>query len=118
MQLLAGWVRSAANPADDPTRGARLRKPEFRSDELEAQIEASKCELRYPYEATVDMWHEKGWCAHTSDRLFDHTMGYPGEGPRLVWAGQQADRRDTDLRVRVQPATARRYGMRLKAFPE
>eukprot|EP00971_Amphidinium_carterae_P140319 2779963-Amphidinium_carterae.6 len=42
-----------------------------------------------------------------------HHEGYPGEGPMLTWPNQRPDRRDTDLRVRVQPETASRYAQRL-----
>eukprot|EP00971_Amphidinium_carterae_P063954 1265951-Amphidinium_carterae.2 len=116
VQILAGWVRSAENPADDPTRGARLRAPRPRSDDLVAELTMTKDVLRYPFEATLDMWFEREWSSSRSTRLFDSTRGYPGEGPRLVWENQRPDLRDTDLRLRVQPATAKRYAQRLKAL--
>eukprot|EP00971_Amphidinium_carterae_P258329 5127379-Amphidinium_carterae.2 len=116
VQLLSAWVRSAANPADDPTRGAPLRSPEIRSGELEHALGLVSTELPYAYEATLEMWYSRGWSSVGSTRLFDSTRGFPGEGPRLTWPNQRPDHRDSDLRVRVQPETARRYAQRLLAL--
>eukprot|EP00971_Amphidinium_carterae_P178514 3541450-Amphidinium_carterae.2 len=116
LQLLTGWIRSEANPSDDPTRLASLRTPLAREETLIMSIRQVACEWAYPFQATLQMWHDKGWDHRHATRLFDTTLGFPGEGPRLSWAGQKQDLRDTDLRVRVQPGTVKRYGVRLQMF--
>eukprot|EP00971_Amphidinium_carterae_P027941 550326-Amphidinium_carterae.1 len=42
---------------------------------------------------------------------FDPTLGYPGEGPRMLVAPHQSK---ADLRVRVQPVTEERYRARVR----
>eukprot|EP00971_Amphidinium_carterae_P218096 4329399-Amphidinium_carterae.2 len=116
LQLLTGWIRSEANPSDDPTRMATLRSPLVRDEALALEIQRVRQEWAYPFQATLQMWFDRGWDHRQASRLFDTTLGFPGEGPRLSWAGQKQDLRDTDLRVRVQPATVKRYGAQLRMF--
>eukprot|EP00971_Amphidinium_carterae_P319230 6345207-Amphidinium_carterae.3 len=114
VQLLTGWVRSESNPADDPTRFAPLRVPVPRSRDLDRDIQ--QVGSTWAFQATLHMWHELGWDGRVATKLFDDTLGFPGEGPRLSWPGQEQDTRMADLRVRVQPATVKRYGTQLQAF--
>eukprot|EP00971_Amphidinium_carterae_P260733 5172620-Amphidinium_carterae.2 len=72
--------------------------------------------MPYPFQAVLAMWGARGWETRPADHLFDSTLGYPGEGQRLHWPGQSIDHQNADLRVRVQPATVRRYGIQLASF--
>eukprot|EP00971_Amphidinium_carterae_P278661 5531785-Amphidinium_carterae.2 len=118
IQVVVGWVKSESNPADDPTRLARLRTPLQRPRQLTEEILQVSVTLPYPFQATLAMWHDLGWDPRPATGLFDSTLGYPGEGPRLQWPGQALDSRNSDLRVKVQPATVRRYNARLVAFEQ
>eukprot|EP00971_Amphidinium_carterae_P113519 2248945-Amphidinium_carterae.2 len=114
--ILSGWVRSEFNPSDDPTRLARLRAPLVRPEPLVTEIANIADTMPYPFQAVLAMWGVRGWENRPADHLFDSTLGYPGEGPRLQWPGQTLDHRNSDLRVRVQPATVKRYGVQLSSL--
>eukprot|EP00971_Amphidinium_carterae_P352836 6492748-Amphidinium_carterae.2 len=119
---LVSWVRTHANPADDPTRHVLLRGPVPLLPPVSADILSMYSTHPWVAAATWSMWKSLGWKVPELDvlqqrsesDLFDATLGYPGEGPG---GGKPRKGREPyikqDLRVRVQPATALRYRQKL-----
>eukprot|EP00971_Amphidinium_carterae_P346744 6488398-Amphidinium_carterae.3 len=119
---LVSWVRTHANPADDPTRHARLRDPVPLPDPISRDVESMFVSHPWVASATWTMWQSLGWAVpdvgvlqqRVETDLFDSTLGYPGEGPRRgVPRKNSGSCVKQDLRVRVQPATALRYRQKL-----
>eukprot|EP00971_Amphidinium_carterae_P239458 4753747-Amphidinium_carterae.1 len=129
-------LSTSANPADDPTRGAPLRK----SSQLSASLvdEVSRIREKEPV-----VWHSTraGW-VHMK---YDQTLGYPGEGPEDeeddddddedLWGGLRHEgakeppvpplRRNrvaagppVNLKDSVLPLTATRYRVRVEHFSQ
>eukprot|EP00971_Amphidinium_carterae_P039280 772177-Amphidinium_carterae.4 len=120
MEPAAIWVPSEENPADDPTRGARLRKAcqmdeSMKSLWTEAMEDGgwAACVTRLHWEDEMvpnidvaDLSERDQWWRMT----YDTTYGYPGEGPPRQKGRSE---RTADLRTRVQPVTEERYRVRL-----
>eukprot|EP00971_Amphidinium_carterae_P263899 5235579-Amphidinium_carterae.1 len=117
---MIGWIPSACNPADDPTRGVELRSARPVGDDLAAHLEAIPWSEPRPWNSTKVNWQRRDWATGEAegtpavsipdtefvDSCFDDTRGYPGEGPKIS-VGQI--KHDNDLTVTVQPGTLRRY---------
>eukprot|EP00971_Amphidinium_carterae_P088889 1759175-Amphidinium_carterae.4 len=98
------WVKSAANPADDPTRSAPLRKAGPLSVDVLEEIKATPAMAPWPYAVSCLEWQREDLVFH--GRLpassFNSTCGFQGEGPYKTRAPTA---RQVNLDHRVQPAT-------------
>eukprot|EP00971_Amphidinium_carterae_P314555 6252250-Amphidinium_carterae.2 len=109
------WIRSAANPADDPTRGVRLRHAGPPDAEVEQELADLPRVAPWPWAVCSLAWNAEGpeFHGHLGRLAFNPTCGYPGEGP--------AQRRtpstmNANLDHHVLASTAQRYSVRVDAF--
>eukprot|EP00971_Amphidinium_carterae_P064471 1277065-Amphidinium_carterae.1 len=112
------WVPSEINPADDPTRHAKLREARDMDEEMERLWREAMQEHAWTTAVIRAQWRDEEVHLPLEKELskrdqwwrmaFDTTYGYPGEGP-----AHKAGAKRADLRTRVQPVTEQRYRMRL-----
>eukprot|EP00971_Amphidinium_carterae_P352636 6492684-Amphidinium_carterae.2 len=105
--LVPLWVHTTCNPADDPTRGQRVRRARKRKKN-EEELLAKACEDHPVALFCMEQSLRRG------EKTFDGSLGYPGEGP--FPAGRP--REGKDLLATVQPLTQRRYDARVRALEE
>eukprot|EP00971_Amphidinium_carterae_P195244 3874301-Amphidinium_carterae.1 len=118
LEPLPMWVPSATNPADDPTRGVKIRRATPMDASMMEQWRSAMQDAGWPTVVTKQQWQELGLDLPLEAKLsirdqwwrmsYDQTYGYPGEGPLYPTPGRSAD-----LRTRVQPLTEERYRVRL-----
>eukprot|EP00971_Amphidinium_carterae_P088280 1746398-Amphidinium_carterae.1 len=96
------WISTQHNAADDATRNQPLRRAEDASPLLLDELASVEEVWRWPLAVTRLSWRDRG---------FDHTRGFPGEGPSATVFAE-----NRDLRITVQPKTMERYWRRLQHF--
>eukprot|EP00971_Amphidinium_carterae_P350331 6491491-Amphidinium_carterae.1 len=103
------WVGTEENPADDPTRGRPLRERVPLEEIAERGIQKALERYRWTLLVTRAQWDARR-------RMWDGSLGFPGEGPER--RAVPRENRGKDLRVRVSPLTLRRYKERVEVFQD
>eukprot|EP00971_Amphidinium_carterae_P133606 2646129-Amphidinium_carterae.1 len=124
------WLSTKANPADDPTRGARVRSALDMPEYIKKEVSEIRAREPVAWHATRFRWDQT---------QFDQTKGFPGEGPLdddddedEIWGtlGEDTvrpypaaprlrkrrvpdDQAPQNLRDSVLPVTALRYSQRV-----
>eukprot|EP00971_Amphidinium_carterae_P327124 6458298-Amphidinium_carterae.3 len=109
------WIKSSANPADDPTRMAPLRRAGPLEPNIESVIEDIPNTSPWPWAASTLVWRRAApaFQGHLPAAAFNSNCGFPGEGPRL---SQKPAVQRTNLDHRVLDSTAERYKQRVDSF--
>eukprot|EP00971_Amphidinium_carterae_P336244 6472494-Amphidinium_carterae.1 len=109
------WIRSAVNPADDPTRGVRLRGPGLADAEIEKELAALPSVAPWPWAVCTLAWSADGpqFQGHLDRMAFNSTCGYPGEGPVQPRAPTT---KNANLDHHVLASTAQRYKARVDSL--